>query len=53
VGDKATDMLRISITYCYSMATMVVPVHLNVMFLYTSPVLLKDYIPVNAVFWEF
>jgi hypothetical protein len=25
--------------------------HRNVMFLHTSPVLLKDYIPVNHIFW--
>ena len=33
------------------MATMVVPVYLNVMFLHTLPVLLKDYILVSGIFW--
>ena len=32
---------------------MVVCLHLNVMFLHTLPVLLKDYIPVNGIFWDF
>ena len=46
-------MPRISDTYRYSTATMVVRLHLNVMFLHTLPVLLKDNIPVNGIFWDF
>ena len=46
-------MPTISNNYCYSTITKVVCLHLNVTFLHTLPVLLKDYIPVNGIFWDF
>jgi hypothetical protein len=35
---KATDMLRICNTYCFSMATVVTQTHLSVIFTHTVPV---------------